>query len=177
MKNTILSLVLGMSLIIGASGCGNAAGTVDPLSLFSDSSLPQLDSITPQSYTFNALTSGFSSANPYWVFTSSGTTGTYLAPAKGIVTSTGVTTLNGTSATYVTIAHSGRLATRIYGMNNLLVRPGDSVVSGQIIGTFVISGSVGFQVLLDGSPVCPLSFMSTTFRQNLSTFYGNGICL
>ncbi|NDG86150.1 MAG: hypothetical protein EBX52_14060, partial [Proteobacteria bacterium] len=100
-----------------------------------------------------------------------------LAPAKGVVSSLGLDSTTGTS--FVTIAHAGRLSTRIAGIVPT-VRAGDSVVSGQIIGTFVGSGLINFQVLLNGTPMCPLSFISTSFRQSIVLYFtglGSNLCI
>jgi hypothetical protein len=80
--------------------------------------------------------------------------------------------------TYVAIAHSGRISTAIYGMQNVIVRAGDSVRSGDSLGAFVgwgASNRVAFQVLLDGVAICPLSFMSDTFRATLAFFSFGGL--
>jgi len=166
MKTILMSLILGITMI-GAQGCGNSAVNIDPLTLFSDSSIPALDSILPVSSAYTALALPFSSANPYWTFNTGSFYGTTtVAPASGIVTEVGTAAINGASVSYVTIAHSGRLSTRIYGVNNLTARPGDSVVRGQTMGSFITIGLgyVGLQVLLDGAPICPLSFISSQFR-------------
>ena len=166
--------LFGLGMIIGIASCGNSSGTVDPLSLFNDSSIPPLDSIIGSGYSF-AGGQTFTNATPYWIFSTIGFSGTsYIAPAKGIVTSVGVATFGGNvSGPYITIAHSGRLATRIIGITPV-VRKGDSVLSGQIIGTVVAysGSSIAFQVLLDGSPVCPVSYMSSSFRSQFLGFFG-----
>ena len=163
----------GVLMIFGLSGCGNAGGSVDPLSLFNDSSIPQLEPIVQNFGVFTNTGSAFSPQNPFWTLNAlaAGFGGaSYIAPARGIVTSSGVGSFNGVTGFALTIAHSGRLATRYIGITPV-VRTGDSVVVGQVIGTIVGfnagNSQVAFQVLLDGVPVCPLSFLSSTFRLSL----------
>jgi hypothetical protein len=94
------------------------------------------------------------------------------APADGVVVDH--------SANSITILHSGRLQTRMDNINNTIVRTGDYVRAGQALsinGFFV--GFVNFSVLLDGSQVCPWSFMSTTARSQLQAAAGfaTGVCI
>ncbi|MBU6153202.1 MAG: hypothetical protein KGP28_02765 [Bdellovibrionales bacterium] len=175
---------LGMLLSLsGLSACGNAGGNVDPLSLFNDSSIPLLEPIVGNFGIFGTgTTQPFTAANPFWRLLAAGSFGgaNYLAPARGIVTSSGIGALNGETGFSLTIAHSGRLATRFVGLTPV-VRTGDSVLAGQVIGAIVgfssNSGAVGFQVLLDGSPICPLSFLSSNFRLQLGGAFGvNAFC-
>jgi murein DD-endopeptidase MepM/ murein hydrolase activator NlpD len=159
-------------LMAGLSACGSAGGSVDPLVIFNDTAIPSLDSIVTTSSSLTSVTiTPYTNSAPYWVFNNAGVFngGNFIAPAKGIVTRVGVVSFNGSTPTAVTIIHSGRLATKVIGMQVVQVREGDSVSAGQIIGSFVTTGSVGFQVILDGTAVCPLSFMSSTFRQYFST--------
>jgi murein DD-endopeptidase MepM/ murein hydrolase activator NlpD len=176
----VFAVLSVISSLASLSGCGNAGGSVDPLSLFNDSSIPQLDTIFSTSGGFTTISNFFSASSPYWKFQASGGTWgaiSYLAPAKGIVTSLAPATLNGSvSGTAVTIAHSGRLATRYVGITPI-VRSGDSVIAGQVIGSLLgYYGSLNegaFQVLLDGVPVCPTSYLSSNFRAQLSSFFAN----
>jgi hypothetical protein len=175
----LMSVMATLFLAVSVTSCGSASGTVDPLSLFNDSSIPQLDPIINSGYAF---TSGqaFSANSPYWVFTNGSAFGqSYVAPAKGIVTSIGTATFGGITGPYITIVHSGRLATRIIGISPF-VRSGDSVISGQQIGTVVAYGlsSIAFQVLLDGTPVCPISYLSTAFRTQFLPYFSsvNSLC-
>ena len=181
MKNAFGALftgAMGLMMAAGLVSCGNASGSVDPLSLFSDSSIPNLDPIISSAGVF---TNGqaFTSSTPYWVLSNPIGFGgsSYIAPARGIVTSLGVGSFNGITGYYVTIAHSGRLATRYIGITPI-VRQGDSVLAGQQIGTVVgYSGNyVAFQVILDGNPVCPLSYLSTNFRSQIiqNAWFGGG---
>jgi murein DD-endopeptidase MepM/ murein hydrolase activator NlpD len=175
-------LKLGMLLVSLATlnSCGNAGGTVDPLSLFNDSSIPELQPIVANFGVFTTTASPFSASNPFWTLNAFGgafTGASYIAPAKGIVTSSGIGSFNGISGFAITIAHSGRLATRFIGINPV-VRTGDSVIAGQLIGTIVgfNANQVAFQVLLDGTPVCPLSFISSGFRAQLSGWSFGSFC-
>ncbi len=172
-------LKLGMLLVSLATlnSCGNAGGSVDPLSLFNDSSIPEIQPIVQNFGVFNGGTATpFSASNPFWILNSltAGFGGaSYIAPARGIVTSSGVGSFNGVSGFTLTIAHSGRLATRYIGITPV-VRTGDSVVAGQVIGTMVGfnvgNNQIAFQVLLDGAPVCPLSFLSSSFRAQIGSW-------
>ena len=170
MINYKQGFLLKAVLFLALAGCGSSTGNVNPVDLFDASnSSPALDTIIPQNTAFTSLVSGFSSANPYWIFSAgSFYGGSYLAPATGYVSSTGTCALGTSTVTCMTIIHSGLLATRVYGIQTILVRPGDSVVGGQIIGTYVNSGQVGFQVLYNNTAVCPLSYVSTAFRTLLS---------
>ena len=173
MKAKILVVIGILAGLTSFTGCG----TNDPLSTLGSTSAPLLDPIfTPGSSSFPG--SGFSSGHPYWEFTTGGFFfgGNVLAPANGMVSSLGLDSTSGTS--YITVAHSGRLATRIAGIVPT-VRSGDMVISGQIIGTFVGSGAISFQVMLNGSPVCPLSFISSTFRSQIFTYFlaAGSLCL
>jgi hypothetical protein len=174
MKRILGTCALLVSMT-GLSSCGGA-GVVDPLSLFGSGSPPQLDPIV------SGLTGGvfsgnaFTSSSPYWVFTSVGGFGglAYIAPADGIVIGSGPINTGGISGVAVTIAHSGKLATRYIGIAPI-VRIGDSVIRGQTIGTLTSFGGasqIAFQVLLDGSPVCPLTFLSATFKAQMTNYFG-----
>jgi hypothetical protein len=165
MKAKILVLIGILAGLTSFTGCG----TNDPLSTLGGASAPLLDPIfIPGSAQFPG--SGFSSGHPYWEFTSGGFFfgGNVLAPANGLVSSMGLDSTSGSS--YVTLAHAGRLATRIAGVVPT-VRSGDMVIAGQVIGTFVGSGAISFQVLLNGAPVCPLSFISSSFRSQIITYF------
>lgn len=187
MKTSIRSslkafLVLTSVFAISACGSGSSTANVNPVDLFDASTTaPSLDAIIPANSNFNTTlpVQGFTTANPRFIFSSvSFYGGSYLAPGAGIVTDVGATTLNGVTLTYVRILHTGLLSTIVYGIQLPNVRPGDGVVSGQIIGNYVSSGQVGFEVRVRDQPVCPLSYLSTAFRLLLSsqTYYQN-LCL
>jgi hypothetical protein len=156
--------------VLGLSACGGANGVVDPITLFSDNSIPKLNAIVSNGFFNWPLQTAFTPSSPYWIMTAQLTNAPVVAPANGIVTSTGLTTIDNATATYVAIAHSGRVSTAIYGLQNVIVRAGDSIRTGDSIGVFsgFGVGRVAFQVLLDGVPICPLSFMSDTFRASLT---------
>ena len=160
---------LGFSLLLVLSACGTGA---DPLS-FLDNSIPSLGPIySTGNFQISYLQNGFSSTNTYWTFNSTfSNLGNYVAPANGIITDFGLSTVTGTSGYYLTIMHSTRLTTRIFGIQSTPnARVGDSVVAGQSLATFYVylSSSIAFQVLLDGVPVCPLSYLNSAFRQTIS---------
>ncbi len=181
MKTNLKHLLLTLTVFFTLAGCGSSTGNVNPTDIFdATNTTPALDSIIPSGTAFTTLTSGFTTANPYWIF-SAGTFygGSYVAPAAGYVSSTGTCALGTSTVTCMTIIHTGLLATRVYGIQTILVRPGDSVAAGQIIGTYVSSGSVGFQVLYNNIAVCPLSYVSSAFKTlltQLGTTYYSNLC-
>jgi hypothetical protein len=167
MKTKMIKL-LGLALLsVQLVSCGNMNNSVDNLEILNSTNLPTLNSFAASGLTKDNFGPSFSSATPYWVFTTGGAGyGSYFAPARGIVTEIGVSSISSGSS-YVTIVHSARLATRVHGLQLINNRPGDSVLAGASVGTF-FSGSIAFQVLLDGSPVCPLSFLSESFRKSFA---------
>jgi murein DD-endopeptidase MepM/ murein hydrolase activator NlpD len=178
MRNTVKLWMAAIGFIAMAFSLGACGTGVDPLAVaVGNGSIPQLGPISTSNFgTF--LSSGFSSTTPYWTFNFTSFTGNYLSPGDGYIAQIGVTTVASQQTNFVTIVHTGgRLASRFFGVQNIVVRTGDSVVAGQPIGTFFNSSGVYFQVLLDGNPVCPLSFMSTAFRQSFSAFTLNNTCL
>lgn len=170
-------VLISMNLL---TACGNTGANVSAIDLFdSTNNVAALDAIIPSTSSFTTLTQGFSSTNPRWIFSAgSAFGGSYLAPAAGIVTDLSTTNLNGTTVTYVRLLHSGLLSTIVYGIQLPNVRAGDGVVSGQIIGNYVSTGQVAFEVRYRDVPVCPLSYVSTAFRQLLTVqSYYNNLCL
>ena len=165
-------MIASLSLSVGLFACGNSATStatdITPLSILNATTTPQLSGILSTNTYGSGFVSGFTVNNPYWIFNATSFNGNYIAPAAGLVTDIGVAQLNGTSVTYVTIVHSGHLASRVYGMQVTQVRSNDIVLQGSIIGSYLNSGSVGFQVLWDNTPVCPLSYMTSAFRTQLS---------
>ncbi|MBC7396270.1 MAG: peptidoglycan DD-metalloendopeptidase family protein [Bdellovibrionales bacterium] len=169
LRMTCLTLITVSSL----TACGGTGTNVNPMDLFDASnSQPALDAILPTAQTFSAVSSGFSANSPRWVFSSGSYNGvTVLAPAAGVVTEVGTTTLSGISVTYIRMMHTGLLSTIVYGVQLPSVRVSDSVLSGQVIGNFVNSGQVAFEVRSRDVPVCPLSYISPAFRSTVSTVY------
>lgn len=183
MKNPIQnfkSLVFGLALL-AVSGCGVA---VDPLRAISQETFPKLSNFTSSTAVLSGggvLATRFTAATPYWDINAGVGIfgGSFLSPAEGTVTQIGTTTVNGSGqANFVTIAHSSRLATKFYGLQQIVVRTGDYVGQGQSIGFFITGGSIfRFQVLLDGNPVCPLSFMdSNLLTQFAYATFGQAAC-
>jgi hypothetical protein len=170
MKTKMIKL-LGLALLsVQLVACGNSTASNDNIEILNSTTLPAINSFVTGSINTN-LAQGFSSAAPYWTFNNFASTfGNYLAPARAIVGEIGVSQVPGYTSTFVTLIHSGRVATRIYGMQSINVRSGDVVYVGQAIGAFFTTGSLVFQVLVDGAAVCPLSYMSPTFRATFTTF-------
>jgi hypothetical protein len=166
MKTKMIKL-LGLALLsVQLVSCGNLNASVDNLEILNSTNIPTLNSFAASGLTQANFGTSFTSATPYWIFTAGGGYGSYFAPARGIVTEIGVSSISAGSS-YVTIVHSARLATRVHGLQIINNRPGDSVLAGVAVGTF-FSGSIAFQVLLDGNPVCPLSFLSENFRSSFA---------
>jgi len=167
MKNTVAK-ILGFGLIaFQLVSCGTNNDNID---ILNSTALPSINSFVSGSIN-SSLTSGFSSTNPYWTFTNfAGTYGNYLSPARAVVGEIGSTNVTGITTSFITLIHSGRVATRIYGMQTINVRSGDVVLAGQAVGSFFTTGTLVFQVLVDGAAVCPLSYMSSTFRATFTTF-------
>ena len=175
-----VALVLFASMVLFS--CGNSATSTNPsfnpATLFNSDASPQLASILSSgNYSGATLSSGFSSTNPYWVFNANTGSGNYTAPADGYVSRIDLAQLNGVTVTYVTILHSGHLATRVFGMQVVSVRAGDTVLQGSVMGQYLNSGQVAFQVLWDNTPVCPLSYISSAFRTSLAAGYYAQLCL
>ena len=180
--NPLLRLFACSLMLLAFAGCGNNTDPLTVIGSANNGAQPQLDSIVPQTGSFTSLVTGFSASSPYWVLGGGGTGfgGNYIAPANGQVLDIGTTVLNGSTVTYVTILHSGGLATRVYGIQSVSVRSYDYVSAGQIIGTYIAftgSNEVAFQVLLNDVPQCPLSYMSTAFRDSFLSLYGTNLCL
>ena len=174
-QKVLFGLIL--SLGFGVGGCGNV--NVDPLDLMSNS-IPTLNSITAASGIGTYIQGTFSPATPYWVFNTAfvGVAQSYTAPANGQIEEIGLATnVPGATGYFVTILHSGRLATRIYGLQSTLgLKVGDYVLAGQVIAQYSTSSTVGFQVLFDGVPVCPFSYLSNAFRQSLISYTTAQLC-
>lgn len=168
LKYLIAATALGVTgFFLG--GCGTG---VDPIAVaVGNGTIPQLGPISLTGGFAGNLTNGFTSNTPYWTFNFVSFAGNYVAPADGVVAQVGFTTINGTQTNFITLVHTGgRLATRFYGVQSIVVRVGDSVFVGQTIGTFYQANGVYFQVLLDGNPVCPLSFLSSAARQSYTSW-------
>ena len=146
----------GLVLVLSAYGCG--AGT-EPFSILGDPTvsppalaLPipnnQITSVVPFSPTSDGieLTSAFN------------TSLTVQAPAAGIVSAT--------DATSVTLFHTAHFSTRVSKLNLVSPQVGRTVNAGDSVGTIPVAGAVHFTVLLDGTAVCPVSYLSPDARVN-----------
>lgn len=163
-KKISLSVVL-FAQSFWMQGCGTG---VDPLILFDDS-LPTLGPITSGSIAGSFLTQVYTEANPYWIFNNASFAGNFLAPANGVVTE--ITTNS------ISILHSARILSKIEGFSSINVRLGDTVYAEQALAFFIGGTPVKFQVFLDGNAICPLSFLSQSFRASMINFNaGAGPC-
>ncbi len=173
-KRSLLNIAVAL-LALGTAGCGNGNAPLAVLNA-GDASLPQLNvplSLANTSYYssyFGSSTNLQSSTQFTFVLGASyisgyGQTITAIAPANGtIIDQTGTT---------ITIQHSARLFTRISNVQGLVVRPGDYVTQGQQLTTQSFAGYNGgtagftFQVIVDGTVVCPWSYLSQITRYQL----------
>jgi hypothetical protein len=161
MKNTFLK-IFSLGLIALSTSCGT---NQDNIELLNSTNLPVLNSFA--SSPAYGLGDFYSSTTPYWLFSTAGF-GNLLAPARGIVGEIGSSTIpNLTGTSFVTIIHSGRMATRIHGLQTVSVRSGDAVLSGANLGSFFSASSTAFQVFLDGASVCPLSYVTSVISANI----------
>lgn len=159
----ILRATLFSGLLLGLSACGQGIdpltglSSVDPLSVGQSSlAFPLL----PVGSSF--FTVQFNSGNE-WILVG-GYIGTQAkAAAAGVVVSV--------DTTQVTILHNSRLSTRIGGITPSGITLGSYVVQGQVVGVVasLTSSGVPFAVLVDNVTVCPLSFMTSTARQQIIT--------
>lgn len=158
-------LILALASTSTLQSCGTG---VDPLVLF-DEALPELQPIISSgSVSGSWLSQGYSATNPYWIFTGTFFSGNFLSPAQGVVTALDTNS--------ITIMHSGRLATRIVGLQSINVRVGDTIAAGQALAFFLGGATLELHVFLDGRAVCPLSFLSQTFRTGMLSF-GLPVCI
>lgn len=157
------SRVLVLALLALQFGC---AGT-DPWYGVGDvTATPQVT--LPASF---APTTGHSSSNSGWLM--SPTIGTLLAaPAAGLVSAvTQGTTANTVS---VTLYHNARISTRISEIQSS-VRPGDYYAAGASVGT-ATGGSMRFEVLVEGTSVCPYSFLTAASKSVVGGAAGSTLC-
>ena len=165
MKNKLMKIFGMLAVVALVTSCG---ANNDVLNILDSTSLPVLNSfISTGAYPGGGGFTGFTSASPWWTFVAAGSYGSYIAPARGVATSIGNSNI--VAGTYVTIVHSGRVATVLHGIGVPSVRIGDIVTAGQTIGVLSTSVSVAFQVLFDGTSVCPLSFVSPSLSGNFTT--------
>jgi hypothetical protein len=137
-----------------------AAGT-DPRTLIGDPNTRPAFTL-PAADGFVAGVAKYTEANG-WVIGVSGTTGNILAPAGGTITA-----IDASEGTYViTIMHNSRYVSRVELVAAPLVRVGDVVGPGQIIGS---SNQIRFKLYMDNAAICPYSFLSDTARLRVITF-------
>ncbi|MBS1960533.1 MAG: peptidoglycan DD-metalloendopeptidase family protein [Bdellovibrionales bacterium] len=158
--------ILALSSIALLTSCGQGQDLLGTVA-YNNGTFPQLGRISTSVPT---LSGQYTAANPYWGINSffSYGGGNYLAPAAGVVTSVGIGQIGNIQTNFITIAHSGRFATRIYNVSVVNVRVGDYVGKEQVIGSFFNSVTAYFQVLVDGESKCPLSFLDDAYRAQIA---------
>lgn len=161
MKTKLLNALATFGITLAVSACGT---NQDNLDILNSTNFPTLNGFSSTIVSFSG--NPFSAASPYWLLNSGGY-GNYLSPARGVVGEIGASAIIPNSS-YVTIIHSGRLATRVHGLQIVNSRPGDSIAASGTIGSFITTTQIAFQVIVDGTPVCPLSFVSSSLRSNLT---------
>ena len=157
---TILTKFLALALTTTAlSGCGTYR---DPLAMMADPSknaIPQ-DMSLPVNQSFS-FTGYVKNTHEAFTFYSSGWYGVQVvAPISGTIVE------NGNYS--VTIRHNQNLSVKVVGVLSQF-RPGEYLGNGNLLGTTLpnVAGSIEFYVYVNGSSVCPLTFFSTTARQQI----------
>ncbi len=140
--------------ITAALGCANGS---DPLTALGDPSVTPALAL-PFTLTSATVTSQteFTAATPYFEWTFG--TAVPTAPAAGIVTAVDATA----SAASVTIYHNAHVTTQVSKLLSISVRVGDVLAAGQSLGGVTLTAR--FTVFLDGSAVCPLTYLGTESR-------------
>lgn len=162
---TVFTKFLAFALITTAlSGCGTYR---DPLAMMADPSknaIPQNMSLpVNQSFSFTGYVKNTHEA---FTFYNNGWYGVQVvAPISGTIVE---------NANYsVTIRHNQNLSVKIVGVLSQF-RPGEYLANGNILGTTLpnVAGSIEFYVYVNGSAVCPLTFFTTTARQQILNVAG-----
>lgn len=162
-KNRLFKILAVCAIALPMVGCGASSDNID---ILNSSAFPEINNFSTTTLTSGAFGSAYTTETPYWIFNSGGY-GSYLSPAKGFVAEIGASNII-TGGSYVSIVHSGRMMTRVHGIQTLNVRPGDAVLSGSIVGGFITTTQIAFQVFVDNVAVCPLSYMSMNFRNSFA---------
>ncbi len=157
---TILSKLLVLALTTTAlSGCGTFR---DPLAMMADPSknaIPENMSLpVNQSFSFTGYVKNTHEAFTFYNNSWFGVQ--VVAPITGtIVENTNYS---------VTIRHNQNLSVKVTGVLSQF-RPGEYLANGNYLGTTLpnVAGSIEFFVYMNGSAVCPLTFFSTTARQQI----------
>lgn len=149
-------------LVLTASAL-SACGTYrDPLAMMADPSknaIPQNMSLpVNQSFSFTGYVKGSHEA---FTFYNSGWFGVQVvAPISGTI----IENINNS----ITIRHNQNLSVKVSGVWSQF-RPGEYLANGNILGTTLpnVAGSIEFYVYVNGVAVCPLTFFTTTARQQI----------
>ena len=168
MRGKILVLI-GVTVGLAACGQGN-----EPMSALGNTSVIPVGTMDlPLASQLGGggqilLSQPYSSSTPY--FTLNGFTGLGLtvvpvrAPATGMVS-------NVVIGQSITILVTPRVSVQISNVNTS-VEPGNYVTQDQQIGNAAtLTGVMTFAVFVDGTAVCPLSFLSGAARSQLLSYY------
>jgi murein DD-endopeptidase MepM/ murein hydrolase activator NlpD len=149
-------------------GCGQGN---EPLASLGDPSSQYLSTfqlpLNVSTISFSSFVA-YSSSTPYWQFNSNNYTSstTIVAPASGEV----IYADSGTQT--IKIMHNSYTVSVIVGVTPSSVTPGTYVTAGAQIGTLQsLYTFVKFQILINGTAVCPLSYLTSTARGQLSTYF------
>ncbi len=166
--------VTGLVLIsLTATACGQ--GT-DPMTVLGDPSRPVVGTMSLPLSSSTAgvtLSNGFNSSTNAFILTgwNNGiSVPAIIAPVSGVISQVDV------GSQTVTIMANSRVSVQLTYVTPIY-QVGAYVTQGAQIGTAVMTQSqVKFAVLADGVPVCPLSYLSTSARSQLYTYYTTNPC-
>lgn len=165
-----------VGIVIGVTACGSGNEPVGNLG--DPSKIPVGTMDLPLASQFNSLiqlVTPFSSSSPYFTISSSnGFTGFTVVPIRAPATGMVSAAVVGQS---ITIMVTPRVSVQVSNVNTS-VQVGNYVTQDQQIGTAAnLTGQMQFSVYVDGTAVCPLSFLNGTARSSLISFYSNNnIC-
>ncbi len=160
-------------LALGILGCGQGNEPIASLGDASQSLGPGLQlPMSSSGYSYFSTLIPYSSSSPYWGLrgTFTGTAVPIVAPASGLVL------FADTASQTVTILHNPYIESKLVGVVPSGITAGTYVLAGAQVGTVSNSAQyVEFFVIVNGSSVCPLSYLTSSARQQLyTTFYNLG---
>ncbi len=153
------------ALILTTSACGTAGN--EPMSVLGDPNKSLVGEITlPIAVTsfatltsFSSTTDGFELLN----LNAIGVSQSIAAPLGGYV--------SGIDSTQIVIVHNSHVSTRLSRLASVVVRVGDYVTAGQVLGTSAVTSGivVRLAVMVDGVAVCPYSYLSASARSDINS--------